>query len=109
MKVLLLNLYGNSNLSSSCSISFGLISIPRSLLISSSLNVTTLGVRDNKYCTALGMIKYFIDKMESRGREYSMVSVEDETSLVTPNNKLKKDNAIINKIFGGFIAGKEDK
>lgn len=72
-------------------------------------NVTTLGVRDNKYCTALGMIKYFIDKMESRGREYSMVSVEDETSLVTPNNKLKKDNAIINKIFGGFIAGKEDK
>ena len=72
-------------------------------------NVTTLGVRDNKYCTALGMIKYFIDKMESRGREYSMVSVEDETSLVTPNNKLKKDNAIINKIFGGFIAGKEEK
>lgn len=72
-------------------------------------NVTTLGVRDNKYCTALGMIKYFVDKMESRGREYSMVSVEDETSLVTPNNKLKKDNAIINKIFGGFIAGKEDK
>ncbi|MDD5826275.1 MAG: cell division protein FtsA, partial [Bacilli bacterium] len=72
-------------------------------------NVTTLGVRDNKYCTALGMIKYFIDKMESSGREYSMVSVEDETSWVTPNNKLKKDNAIINKIFGGFIAGKEEK
>ncbi len=72
-------------------------------------NVTTLGVRDNKYCTALGMIKYFIDKMESRGREYSMVNVEDETSLITPNNKLKKDSAIINKIFGGFIAGKEDK
>jgi len=72
-------------------------------------NVTTLGVRDNKYCTALGMIKYFVDKMESRGRDYSMVSVEDETSLITPNNKLKKDNAIINKIFGGFIAGKEEK
>lgn len=72
-------------------------------------NVTTLGVRDNKYCSSLGMIKYFIDKMESRGRDYSMVSVEDETSLVTPNNKLKKDNAIINKIFGGFIAGKEEK
>ncbi len=72
-------------------------------------NVTTLGVRDNKYCTALGMIKYFIDKMESRGRDYSMISVEDETSLITPNNKLKKDNAIINKIFGGFIASKEDK
>lgn len=72
-------------------------------------NVTTLGVRDNKYVTALGMIKYFIYKMESRGREYSMFSVEDETSLMTPNGKLKKDNAIVNKIFGSFVAGKEDK
>ena len=72
-------------------------------------NVTTLGVRNNEYCTSLGMIKYFIDKMENRGRDFSMVSVEDETSLVTPNNKLKKDNLIINKIFGGFINGKEAK
>lgn len=72
-------------------------------------NVTTLGVRDNKYVTALGMIKYFIYKMESRGREYSMFSVEDETSLMTPNGKLKKDNAIVNKIFGSFVVGKEDK
>ncbi len=71
--------------------------------------VTTLGCRDNKYTNALGMIKYFIDKMESRGKEVSMLSIEEETALVTPNNKLKKDNAIINKIFGNFIAGKEDK
>ena len=72
-------------------------------------NVTTLGVRNNEYCSSLGMIKYFIDKMENRGCDYSMVGVEDETSLATPNNKLKKDNVIINKIFGGFINGKEAK
>ena len=71
--------------------------------------VTTLGVRDNKYINALGMIKYFIDKMESRGKEVSMLDVEEETALVTPNNKLKKDNAIINKIFGNFTINKEDK
>ena len=47
--------------------------------------------------------------MESRGREYSMFSVEEETALVTPNNKLKKDNVIVNKIFGSFVVGKEDK
>jgi hypothetical protein len=47
--------------------------------------------------------------MESRGKDISMISIEDETTLVTPNNKLKKDNAIINKIFGGFIANKEEK
>lgn len=71
--------------------------------------VTTLGCRDNKYVNALGMIKYFIDKMESRGKEMSMLSVEEETALITPNNKLKKDNVIMNKIFGNFIASKEDK
>ena len=71
--------------------------------------VTTLGCRDNKYVNALGMIKYYVDKMESRGKDISMISIEDETTLVTPNNKLKKDNAIINKIFGGFIANKEEK
>ena len=71
--------------------------------------VTTLGCRDNKYVNAIGMIKYFINKMESRGKVVSMLSVEDETTLVTQHDKLKKDNVIVNKIFGNFIANKEDK
>lgn len=71
--------------------------------------VTALGCRDNKYTNALGMIKYFIDKMESRGKEVSMFSLEEETALVTPSSKLKKDNVIVNKIFGNFMASKEDK
>ena len=71
--------------------------------------VTTLGCRDNKYVNALGMIKYFVEKMESRGKEVSMLGIEEETALITPNNKLKKDNLIMNKIFGNFIASKEDK
>jgi len=71
--------------------------------------VTTLGCRDNKYVNAIGMIKYFIEKMESRGKEVSMFDVEAETAFITPNNKLKKDNVIVNKIFGNFIASKEEK
>lgn len=71
-------------------------------------NVTTIGARDNKYTTALGMIKYFVHKMDSRGREYSMFSLEDEVSLITPNKKIKKDS-MVNKIFGSFVVGKEDK
>lgn len=72
-------------------------------------NVTTLGCRNNKFANSLGMIKYFIDKMSCRGKEVSMLSIEDETALITPNNKSKKDNVIINKIFGNLIAIKEDK
>ena len=75
--------------------------------------VTTLGCRDNKYVNAVGMIKYFVDKMESRGKVVSMLDIEDETTLITPNSKLKKDNlkdnVIVNKIFGNFIANKEEK
>ena len=38
-----------------------------------------------------------------------MLSIEEETALITPNNKIKKDNIIMNKIFGNLMAIKEDK
>lgn len=68
----------------------------------------TLGARDNKYTTAVGMIKYFADKMETRGKEYSMVDKIDEEMLINPNNKNKKDKMKFTKIFGSFIGTKED-
>ena len=74
--------------------------------------MTTLGCRDNKYVNALGMIKYFVDKMESRGKDVSMLSIEEEATLITPNGNPKTDgfkNAFVDKIFGNFISGKEDK
>ena len=67
----------------------------------------TLGVRDNKFTTALGMIKYLNNKMETRGREYSMIGKEEEEILITPN-KNKKDKMFTSKIFGNFIGTKED-
>lgn len=72
-------------------------------------SMDTLGVRDNKYTTSLGMIKYFCDKMDMRGREYSMMSTEDVTALVTPSSKTKKDNVIFTKFIENFITNKEEK
>ena len=71
-------------------------------------NEDTLGIRDNKYITSIGMIKYFIDKMETRGREYTMIEKEEEDLLINPNNKNKKDKIAISKLFGNFIGTKED-
>lgn len=71
-------------------------------------NEDTLGIRDNKYITSIGMIKYFIDKMEIRGREYTMIEKEEEDLLINPNNKNKKDKIAISKLFGNFIGTKED-
>lgn len=68
----------------------------------------TLGARNNKYITSIGMIKYFIDKMEVRGKEYSMIDEQDEELLINPNNKNSKGKASITKIFGNFIGTKED-
>ena len=74
--------------------------------------MTTLGCRDNKYINATGMIKYFIDKMESRGKDVSMMSIEEEAALINHNNKNKKEsikNAFVDKLLGNFKSSKEEK
>ena len=68
-----------------------------------------IGIRDNKYITVMGMIKYFIDKMQIRGKDYSMISQEDEQLLLTPDDKKRKDKVVVTKIFKGFIRNKEEK
>lgn len=71
--------------------------------------VDTIGVRNNKYSTALGMIKYFINKMEIRGKNYSMINTVDEEMLITPDSNSKKEDTIINKLFSNFMGNKEEK
>ena len=68
-----------------------------------------IGIRDNKYTTAMGMIKYFSQKMAVRGKEYSMISLDDERLLLTPDNKKKKEKVAVAKMFKGFIRNKEEK
>ncbi|MFA5409670.1 MAG: cell division protein FtsA, partial [Bacilli bacterium] len=47
-------------------------------------NIETIGIRDNKYAALAGMIKYFYAKLNLRGKEYSMISDENEEELVSP-------------------------
>ncbi len=68
-----------------------------------------IGIRDNKYTTALGMIKGFNDKMIVRGKEYSMISQNDEDVLLTPDDNKKNEKTVVSKIFKGFIRNKEEK
>lgn len=70
---------------------------------------TLLGIRHNKYTTVMGMIKYLYDKMELRGKEFSMLSIEEENELITPKSKYKKtDIKNIKKMFGNFLSNKEE-
>lgn len=68
----------------------------------------TLGVRNNKYITSLGMIKYFIEKLKVRDSNYSMITNEDESLLINPNLK-KKEFMKKGRLFGSFIASKEEE
>ena len=67
-----------------------------------------IGIRDNRFVTALGMIKSFNSKMEMRGKDYSMISSNDLDLLLTPQDKKKKDKSGVSKIIKGFIRNKED-
>ena len=47
--------------------------------------------------------------MAVRGRDYSMISLEDEEMLLTPDDKKRKEKVVVTKIFKGFIRNKEEK
>lgn len=71
-------------------------------------SVQDLGIRDNKYTSALGSIKYFVDKMNLRGKEYTMITEEDEELLLSSNDKKRKEKVVVSKIFKGFLKTKEE-
>lgn len=67
-------------------------------------SISTVGVRHNKYSSALGVIKYFVDKLSLRGKSYNMVDDNDINDLIketeiTENN----DENITSKIFRHFF------
>ena len=68
-----------------------------------------IGIRDNKYISAFGSIKYFIEKMTIRGKDYSMISPLDEELLLTPESKARRDKVGIAGMFKNFGKNKEEK
>jgi cell division protein FtsA len=68
-------------------------------------NIETIGIRDNKYSTVSGMIKYFHDKLNLRGKEYSMFNKEKQEDLVSPKRKILNisNDSVLGKVFGYFF------
>lgn len=65
-------------------------------------NITTMGIRHNKYSSCYGAIKYFDDKLLLRGKKYNMFSTDDITTMLSINSNVPKEN-IINRVFGHFF------
>ncbi len=65
--------------------------------------INIVGVRDNKYASCVGMIKYFDAKLKQRDREFSIFN-QDELDILNgkENKKALSGDSILGKVFGLF-------
>ena len=64
--------------------------------------VKLIGVRNNKYSTAIGNIIYFINTLKLKGMDYSMLSEDDMDKLSSPKSN-NNDGTVLGKVFGYFF------
>ncbi len=66
-------------------------------------NISTIGVRHNKYSSVLGVLKYYDDKLRLRGKHKSMFTESDADLLLKEKKQEISNEHIINKVFGHFF------
>lgn len=64
-------------------------------------NVKLVGLRNNKYSTAIGNIIYFLNTLKLKGMDYSMLSEDDMDKLSSPKNN--NEETVLGKVFGYFF------
>lgn len=69
-----------------------------------TMNITTMGIRDNKYSTASGLIKYLNSKLEMRNHDYTMFDDNQVKELINNKKSILKttNDTIVGKVFGYF-------
>lgn len=70
--------------------------------------IKLVGLRHNKYASAIGNIVYFINKLKLKGKKYSMISKDDSQILSTSKKSLLSEDTMLGKVFGCFFDDKED-
>ena len=65
-------------------------------------NLTAMGIRHNQFSSCYGIIKYFNDKLDLRGKTYNMFSDEEREKMTKVDASEILDN-ISGKVFGHFF------
>ncbi len=65
-------------------------------------DVKLVGLRNNKYSTAIGNIIYFLNTLKLKGMDYSMLSEDDMDKLSSPD-KSNNDETVLGKVFNYFF------
>ena len=66
--------------------------------------IEEIGVRNNKYSSCLGLIKYYDNKLKLRDKEFSIFNLEEQEELSGKHKKINiADNSVLGKLFGYFF------
>jgi len=68
-------------------------------------NIKLIGVRNNKYSTALGNIIYFISTLKLKGQDYTMLNKDDMEVLSSSSKHFlnASSETMLGKVFGYFF------
>lgn len=68
-------------------------------------NIKLIGVRNNKYSSAIGNILYFVNKLNLNGSSYTMFSKNEIEKLGSNRNNVtsNSNDSMLSKVFGYFF------
>ena len=64
-------------------------------------SVNLIGLRNNKFSSAIGNIIYFVNKLKLKGKDYSMITNDEMEILSTPRKNT--NDSMLGKVFGYFF------
>ena len=67
-------------------------------------NIMEIGVRNNKYSSCLGLLKFYAYNAKLKDKDYSIFSV-DEQQILSGSSYNEQDDSVIGKLFGYLFNG----
>ncbi|MBR1413570.1 MAG: cell division protein FtsA [Bacilli bacterium] len=66
-------------------------------------SIKEIGVRNNKYSSAVGLIKSYNNDLKKKNIDYSLFSIEEQEEFSGFNNNNVSQNSVLGKLFGYFF------
>ena len=66
-------------------------------------NIKYLGVRNNKYSSVIGLIKWYNELELLKDKDYSIFSIDEQEEFSGISNNHDSNDSVINKFFSYFI------
>ena len=68
-----------------------------------SYNINTLGIRKSRFITSSGAIKFFVKKLEKKGKEYSMFSKDEIDNMIHSKTRIGKNDSLFGRFLNYFF------